>query len=112
MESFRLGELHRTIMQGYIEHLIQPLLSIGADASEFGLINAIALFQYNEGLSPEGRRISEDYTDKLYDALYDYQAVRFPNSPSKERTRRQTKILMIMAKVPVSWFNSYSQIIY
>ena len=89
-------------MNAYVKHLIHPLLNIGADASEFGLINAIALFQYSEDLSPEGRQISEDYTDKLYDALYDYQAVRFPNSPSKERTRRQTKILMIMAKMPVS----------
>jgi len=99
----RLDELHRTIMHAYIEHLIKPLLNIGTDNSEFAIINAITLFQYNEGLSPEGRKIAEDYTDKLYDALYDYQRIRFPNSPSKERTRRQTKILMIMAKMPQIW---------
>ena len=95
-------------MHGYVEHLVNPLLNIGADSTEFALIITIALFQYNEGLSLEGRRISEDYTDKLYDALFDYQAIRFPNFSPKERTRRQTKILMIMAKMPVRQITFYS----
>jgi len=99
----RLGEFHKVVMHGYVEHLVNPLLNIGADATEFALIITIALFQYNEGLSLEGRRISEDYTDKLYDALFDYQAIRFPNFSPKERTRRQTKILMIVAKIPQIW---------
>ncbi|KAE9549242.1 hypothetical protein FO519_007551 [Halicephalobus sp. NKZ332] len=70
----RLGDLHKIIIHAYIEHLIHPLLDVGTDASELAIINTIVLFQYNESLSPEGRRISQEYTDKLYDALYDYQA--------------------------------------
>ena len=102
MLCFRLGEFYKIITHSYFKHLIQPLLNIGTDATEFAIINAIVLFQYNEDLSPEGRRIAGDYTDELYDALYEYQRIRFPNSSSKERTRRQTKILMTIAKMPVS----------
>ncbi|KAE9547644.1 hypothetical protein FO519_009144 [Halicephalobus sp. NKZ332] len=90
-------------MDPYMKHIVDPLLEIEADASELSLMNAIILFQYNEGLSPEGRRISQDYADKLYDALYDHQVTRFPNSSSKERTRRQTKILLTIAKIPQVW---------
>ena len=91
------------VIKSYMQHIIKPLKEIDTDVSESSLLYAINLFQYFEGLSPEGQKISKSYLSKLYDAFFDYQALRFPKSSPKERTRRQTEILMIMAKMPVSY---------
>lgn len=99
----RISELYSSAIHAYTQHIINPLTEIDADPSECALLYTINLFQYFEGLSPEGRKIAKTYVDKLYDTLFDYQIMRFPKSSAKERTRRQTHILMIMAKTPVSY---------
>ena len=84
---------------------MNPLKEIDADLSECSLLYAIYLFRCCEGLSPEGKKIVKAYSDKLYDALFDYEFMRFPNELVKERTRRQTHILMIISKISVSYFS-------
>ena len=98
----RISEHYTSAIDAYIQHIITPLQEIDADCFERALLYAISLFQYFEGLSPEGSKMTKTYVDKLYDAFFDHQVMRFPNASSKERTRRQTQILMIIAKVPAS----------
>ena len=100
----RISEHYTSAIEAYIQHIITPLQEIDADRFERALLYAISLFQYFEGLSPEGKTIAKAYVDKLHDALFDYQIMRFPNASNKERNRRQSQILMIIAKVPVSYF--------
>ena len=90
------------VMNAYIQHVLNPLHEINTDSSERALLYAINLFQYIESLSPEGKKIAKTYVDKLYDAFFDYQIVRFPNATAKERSRRQTQLLMIIVKMTVS----------
>jgi len=91
------------IMNAYIEHVLNPLHEMNADSSERALLYAINLFQYLESLSSEGKKMTKTYVDKLYDAFFDYQIVRFPNTTAKERTRRQSQILMVMVKMTQIW---------
>ncbi|KAE9549838.1 hypothetical protein FO519_006941 [Halicephalobus sp. NKZ332] len=102
-EGSGLKDLYCSIMGAYIQHIVNPLKEVDTDPSEFALLSTIHLFQYFEGLSPEGRKIAKNYVDSLYDAFFDYQILRFPKASAKERTRRQTKILMIIAKMPQIW---------
>ena len=101
----RISELCTSIIDAYVQHVINPFKEVGADLSECALLYAINLFQYFEGLSSEGRNIAKTYVDRLHDAFFDYQIMRMPQASPKERSRRQTQILFTIAKMPVSFFS-------
>ena len=79
------------------------MADLQADSTELPLLAAILLFQYHESLSPEGRAILKDYVNKLFDALFEYQNIRFPEISPVERSRRQSKLLMIVARISQIW---------
>ena len=79
------------------------MAELQADSTDLSLLAAILLFQYHENLSPEGHVISKNYVDKLFDALFEYQNLRFSENSSMERSRRQSKLLMIAARISQIW---------
>jgi len=102
-EQIGMDNACMVVMNAYIQHVLNPLHEINTDSSERALLYAINLFQYIESLSPEGKKIAKTYVDKLYDVFFDYQIVRFPNATAKERSRRQTQLLMIIVKMTQIW---------
>uniref|UniRef100_A0A914EIS9 NR LBD domain-containing protein n=1 Tax=Acrobeloides nanus TaxID=290746 RepID=A0A914EIS9_9BILA len=82
-----------------IDSIYQPFLELDVDEKEFCIFKTLLLFQFEENLSDEGRKICHRINDSLIEALWVYQSARFSGSSYGERAKRQSKILLIVPKI-------------
>uniref|UniRef100_A0A914DI87 NR LBD domain-containing protein n=1 Tax=Acrobeloides nanus TaxID=290746 RepID=A0A914DI87_9BILA len=89
----------QNIMSRFESLLSDPWKELEVDMHELCFIKTILLFQFEENLSSQGREICVQMQNRLLDSLYDYQIIRFPEWTNAMRSRRQSKILLLLPRI-------------